>query len=61
MPWINKDCRGCRKCLRACMFLAIKFENGAAFIDQDRCVKCDGCLNNICAFEAIRPDSEVQD
>lgn len=58
MPWINDNCRGCKICLRVCMFKAIKFENRKAVIDEKECVLCGHCLNDICPFEAIRRDEE---
>jgi len=51
---INKSkCAGCRACLRACPYGAIKIgEDKKAFIDQSKCKKCGMC-QKICPFDAI--------
>lgn len=55
MPWINEEkCRGCKICVKVCMFKAIKFEDRKAKIEQKDCVGCGHCTNNICPFEAIQ-------
>ena len=55
MPHINgEECRSCKICLKCCMFKAIKFDNGRAIIEEDKCVNCMACLKNICPFDAIK-------
>lgn len=54
MPYINESCRGCKICLRCCMFKAIKMLESFAVIDEKKCVNCGVCLKNICPFEAIK-------
>ncbi|EYE89385.1 (4Fe-4S)-binding protein [Fervidicella metallireducens AeB] len=54
MVRINENCRGCKICLKACMFKAIRIENGKAVIDENKCVLCYNCLKNTCPFDAIQ-------
>jgi len=49
----EKQCIGCRACLRACAHDAIRIENKLAVIDANRCVGCGRCIS-ICEVEAIR-------
>lgn len=59
VPWVNDNCRGCRRCIKVCMFKAISMDGDKAVINMDQCVLCGNCLNDICPFEAIRKDDEA--
>lgn len=39
-----KNCRDCNRCLVSCPVKAIKFENGASRIVEERCVLCGNCI-----------------
>jgi [FeFe] hydrogenase (group B1/B3) len=51
---ITDSCRGCfaRPCIANCPKEAIRFVNGRAFIDEQRCIKCGKCLD-VCPFHAV--------
>ena len=46
------NCRLCKKCIDACMFKAISFEDKKITIDADNCKGCGLCVNT-CKFDAI--------
>ena len=46
------NCRLCKKCIDACMFNAISFEDKKITIDADNCKGCGLCVNT-CKFDAI--------
>ena len=48
----EEKCRKCKKCLNACMFKAISFNNAKITINQDICRGCGLCANS-CKFDAI--------
>ncbi len=59
---IKEKCTGCRLCIKACPFGAIKVENKLAVIDLDKCTLCSACVE-VCKFKAIvieKPETRVQ-
>ena len=48
---ISEKCKGCKLCLKACMFNAIEMINGKAVIN-DNCTGCGACVET-CPFQAI--------
>ncbi|MFT5874427.1 MAG: iron only hydrogenase large subunit-like protein/uncharacterized Fe-S cluster-containing protein [Clostridium sp.] len=54
------NCKNCYKCLRSCAVKAIKFENGQATIDVERCIECGHCLT-VCPQNAreIKSDMDI--
>jgi len=47
-------CKGCSKCSKVCPVGAISGKVKTPFvIDQDKCIKCEACLNS-CPFHAIK-------
>jgi len=47
-------CAGCGVCLTICLFDAIEFRDGRAFIDHKRCTGCGECMN-VCFMAGISP------
>ena len=43
----SSACIGCRACEAECTHGALYFENGEVEIDEDKCVHCQQCFNNI--------------
>lgn len=54
---IENKCRGCRDCMKACPFEAIKMVEGKAKINYDKCTQCGVC-ELACKFEAIFMEKE---
>ncbi|MGD1822926.1 MAG: monomeric [FeFe] hydrogenase [Pleomorphochaeta sp.] len=52
--YISDACRGCyaRPCLANCPVNAIKFVNGKAKIDQEKCIRCGKC-QEVCPFNSV--------
>lgn len=48
---ISEKCKGCKLCLKACMFNAIEMINSKAVIN-DNCTGCGACVET-CPFKAI--------
>ncbi len=49
---IKEKCSGCKFCIKACPFSAIKLVDKKAVIDLDRCNLCGACIE-ACKFDAI--------
>ncbi len=58
---IREKCTGCKLCLKACAYNAIKVEDKLAEILTDNCTLCGACVS-ACPFEAIivRKESKSQ-
>ena len=56
---IEKDCRGCTKCVKSCPFDAITMENKKAVIGI-ACTSCGTCIE-VCPFDAIVKDEVEKD
>lgn len=52
--YVTDLCQGCvaRPCLSTCKFGAITIENGKSVIDDEKCKKCQMCVN-VCPYKAI--------
>jgi len=58
MPWISRElCTGCEMCIDNCSVGAISMEEGTAFINESRCIRCGVC-HDVCTSEAVRHDGE---
>ena len=58
--WIEIDlCDGCRRCLKACPYEAVKLQDGKAVIG-DRCTSCGACLA-ACRSSAILTDAQPRE
>lgn len=49
----ERECKGCRTCLRHCPVKAIGFRGGRAAVIPERCVACGHCVN-LCPTTATR-------
>lgn len=64
MEWINPiytektECQDCYKCVRGCLFKAIKIENGHALVIHENCVYCGKCVE-ICPPKAKRVRNDL--
>ena len=55
-PQVNTPlCAGCGMCLTVCLFDAIQFSAGRAFIDHKQCTGCGECMN-VCFMAGINPE-----
>lgn len=56
---ILKDkCTGCKLCIKACPFAALRMEEKLAVIDLSKCTLCGACVD-VCKFFAIRLSKET--
>jgi len=49
---IVEKCVGCKLCVKACAYDAIKMVDKIAVIDLDKCTLCGACVS-ACKFDAI--------
>ena len=53
--WVEVDlCNGCKRCVRACPYGAMDFEDNVAHVSE-RCTSCGACIE-VCKQEAIKTD-----
>lgn len=60
---IVDECVGCKKCVPACAYNAIKVVDNLAEIDLDKCTLCGACVP-ACPFDAIfirKSDNQIMD
>ena len=50
-------CTGCQICVDECSAGAISMDEGIAFIDESKCIRCGVC-HNVCSSDAVRHDGE---
>lgn len=50
-------CKGCKKCITACPFDALRMEDKLAVLNPDECRACNACVK-ACPFKAISPMAE---
>lgn len=53
-----KDCKNCYKCIRSCPVKAIRFRDGKAEIDEDRCIACGQCFV-VCPKSARNVENDI--
>ena len=58
---LEKLCRGCQRCIRACPNQAIEMFAHLAIVDAEKCSECEECIE-VCMHGAItfRVDKEVR-
>ncbi len=49
---LEKLCRGCQRCVRACPQEAIKMVASVAVVEPEKCVECEDCME-ACMHGAI--------
>jgi len=49
---LNKLCRGCQRCVRACPNAAISMVMSLAVVDPEKCTECEECME-VCMHGAI--------
>ncbi len=50
---VETECQDCRKCIRHCPVKAIRFGQGRACVDPERCIACGQCVA-VCPAQAQR-------
>jgi uncharacterized protein (DUF362 family)/Pyruvate/2-oxoacid:ferredoxin oxidoreductase delta subunit len=51
-PYVNKNCKKCLTCLKACPAKAISLKNNNIFINKNKCILCY-CCSELCPYNAI--------
>ncbi|HWJ03701.1 MAG TPA: 4Fe-4S binding protein [Verrucomicrobiae bacterium] len=49
---LDKLCKGCQRCVRACPVGAISMVTSLAVVNKDKCVDCEECTE-VCMHGAI--------
>lgn len=49
---LEKLCRGCQRCVRACHQGAIKIVASVAVVESEECIECEECME-VCMHGAI--------
>ena len=53
--WVEVElCNGCKRCIRACPYGAMEFEDNVAHVSE-RCTSCGACIE-VCKQKAIKTD-----